>query len=126
MSFLSILKKIVGVEHVLAPIVSITVPGTAPFIAVLDNFVTKISGGVQAAEATITAVGSGIDKSNAVIADFEAGLDLANASLSLEGEMLDYDHQLLQDAISAFSLAYNKCAALKASVHVVALPKPTA
>ena len=122
MSFVSILKKIVGVaatvEHTVAPIAEALVPIAAPEISMIDNMVQHIQAAVQKAELT-SPVGNGQLKAQAVTADFESGLELFQAVLAARKEKLVYDTAELQAGLASQVAAYNSFAKVKDSFKIV-------
>jgi len=119
-SFLTVLKKVgsvaATVEHTVAPIAEFVLPQFASAIAGVDSMVQKVQTSILTAETTGA---TGDQKANAVIADFEAGLVAVQEFAAAAGYKASYDTAALNDAISAFVLAYNKLATVKASYSLV-------
>ena len=125
MSFLSVLKRIVGVavkvEHIVAPAAEIIFPEFAPEISGFDGLVTHLMGGIAAAEVN-SPIGGGDAKHSQVIQLFEAALADVAAVLAPVGVTLKYGNTELDTAIKAFVAAFNAAAALKASVVFINTP----
>ena len=123
MNFLGIIKKIgtilVGVEHVAAPVISAAFPALAGPISLIDPIFQKLQNTIITVENNNPLSGQGQLKQDAVINDFTSGLDLTQQVLALQGKKLEYDENLLKDAITNQVAAYNAMAKLKASFKVV-------
>lgn len=117
MSFLSVIKTIVGVEHAVTPLLSV-IPGVGSIAVGVDAVVQRIMSSVATVEANNPADGQGGVKAPAVIADFNAGLELTQQVLAIKGEKLTYDPAALQDSINAQVSAFNAFAKLKASFKI--------
>lgn len=119
MSFISILKTIAGVEHSIAPVLSL-IPGVGNIVVAVDPIVQRIQSAIGTVEANSPEVpgGQGGLKAPLVVADFEAGLELTRQVLAQKGEKLSYDTAALQDAIDKQVDAYNAFAKLKASFKI--------
>lgn len=115
MSFISVVKKILGVEHAVAPLLGAFVPG----IAIFDSIVTRVQNAIGTFEVNIPKDGSGAIRSEAVVNDFEASLEVTKAIAAAEGKKLVYDDAALQRGINAQVTAYNEFAAVKASFKFV-------
>lgn len=120
MSFISIIKTIVGVEHAITPILSV-IPGVGSIATGIDAIAQRLIGGIATAEANNPADGQGGIKAAAVVSDFQAGLELTQSVLAIEHKKLEYDAAMLQTAINAQVAAFNAMAALKASFRVTSL-----
>ena len=118
MSFISILKTVLGIEHTIAPFLSV-IPGVGSIVVGVDAIVQRVQAAIGTVEASNPGDGQGSLKAPAVIADFNAGLDLTQQVLALKGEKLAYDPAKLQDAIDKQVAAYNAFAALKSSFQIV-------
>lgn len=125
MSFKSILTGafhfLVKSEPAIESAAKFILPQTAPVWAILDPIIARIPNAVVTAEATAPDGTLGSVKSEAVFADFESGLALTNTVLAADGKTLEYDHAALQSAINAQVEALKQMAAVKTSIHIVAL-----
>ncbi len=117
MSFISILKTIAGVEHAVAPLLSM-IPGVGTIAAGVDAIVWRIQGAMQTAEVQNPSDGQGGLKAAAVISDFKAALEFTQQVLALEHKKMEWDNDALKAAIDAQTAAYNAFAKLKASFKV--------
>jgi hypothetical protein len=129
MSFVSILKKIVGVatgiEQIAVPVAETVLPQFAPLIAEADGIFKRLQTTVATVEASNPAAGQGQIKAAAVTADFQSGLALVQQVLALEGKTLTYDDTALQTAINSQVAAYNAMAQIQASFKIVPIaPAP--
>lgn len=118
MSFSSVLKKIIGIEHAIAPIANIFVPGFAQ----VDAIVSRVTNAVITIEQNDPRDGQGAIKAQAVMADFAAGLEVAQAVSHARGKLLVYDADALKLAIDSQVAMLNAMAKVKASFHEIDLP----
>lgn len=123
MNFFGVLKKfgavLIGVEHAVAPVISVLEPQLAPAISKLDNWLNRLTNGVVMVEATITQAQAGGIKQDAIINDFQNGIADFQYGLSLVGKSLQYDPDELKGVIDAFAAAYNKAATFKTHWKIV-------
>lgn len=124
MSFASIfggVKKVLGVEHSLAPMLSL-IPGVGQVIAAVDPWVGRLIGAMGNAEIG-SPVGGGQIKEASVVADFEAGMDATQAILAAAGKKLTWDDAKLKKAIADMNQALSSVADVKASFKIEDSPK---
>src|SRR6185437_2964590 len=79
-SFISILKTVLGIEHTIAPFLSV-IPGVGSIVVGVDAIVQRVQAAIGTVEASNPGDGQGSLKAPAVIADFNAGLDLTQQVL---------------------------------------------
>lgn len=120
-SIFSGIKKVLGVEHQLAPMLSL-IPGVGNIIAAVDPWVGRLIGAMGNAEIG-SPVGGGTIKEAAVLADFEAGMDATQAILAAAGKRLVWDDAKLKTAIADMNKALASVAEVKASFKIEDLPK---
>ncbi len=127
MSFISVLKKIggvaLGIEHFAEPFIKVAVPGSAGVFDILDPIFAQIPVSIAKNE-----LGNPVDKQGALkepqtVADFEAGLAGTQAILAATGKHLSWDDAKLKANIAQWVAAYNGAAELRASFHLVDIPK---
>ena len=124
MSFASIfngVKKVLGVEHQLAPMLSL-IPGIGGFFAAVDPWVGRLITSMGNAEIG-SPVGGGTIKEAAVLADFEAGMDATQAILAAAGKRLVWDDAKLKKAIASLNVALADVADVKSSFKIEDLTK---
>lgn len=115
------IKKVLGVEHQLAPMLSL-IPGVGAIVAAVDPWVGRLIGAMGNAEIG-SPVGGGTIKEAAVLADFEAGMDATQAILAAAGKRLVWDDAKLKSAIADMNKALASVAEVKASFKIEDLPK---
>jgi hypothetical protein len=118
-NFLSILRTIVGVETVAAPIAERLLPQYAAPIALLDNMLHHITASVIRTEAANPGDGQGQVKMATVMSDFQYVIDNTNAFLATIGKQGTYDTTKLQAVVDAQVAVFNNMRDLKASFKVV-------
>lgn len=126
-SFVSILKKIGGValqvEHLAEPVIKTLLPQSAGVFAILDPLFASIPLSIANNELGNPVDHQGSLKEPQTIADFEAGLQATQAILAATGKRLAWDDQKLKLNIAQWVAAYNGSAELRASFHLVDIPK---
>ncbi len=129
-SFKSILNGIwhgfLSAEPTIETAVKVLLPASAPIFALIDPVIAKIQNTIVTVEANSPDGTPGKDKFAAVIGDFRASLDLANSVLAVEGKQLIFDEASFTAATNAQVEAFRQFAVLRASVHVVDIPKASA
>lgn len=124
MTFASIfggIKKVLGVEHAIAPMLSL-IPGVGPIVAAVDPWVGRLIVSMGNAEVG-SPVGGGTLKEAAVLADFQAGMDATQGILAAAGKRLTWDDAKLKDAVAKMNVALSAVADVKATFKVEDLPK---
>lgn len=124
MTFASIfngVKKVLGVEHAIAPMLSM-IPGVGQIISAVDPWVGRLITAMGSAEIG-SPVGGGALKEATVLADFEAGMDATQAILAATGKKLIWDEGKLKTAIADLNKALASVAEVKASFKIEDLPK---
>jgi hypothetical protein len=121
MSFVSIVRKILGVamivEHDAAPLAETLFPSFSPEISAFDSLVTMLTGSIAKQEVQ-TPNAAGEAKKTAVISDFDSQLKPINNLLQVTGYQVSYDSAALSAATDAFVAAYNQTAVLRQSIVI--------
>lgn len=117
-SFKDIIKKIVGIEHALAPVLAF-IPGVGPFIVEANAVVAHIQSIILAAEVNDPRDGQGKSKENLILGDFAASMEVLQFVLSTSNQKAEWDVDLLKEANADQVRAYNTFSKFVKSIKVV-------
>lgn len=117
--FGDVLTTILGLQRIVAPIVSILVPGSGPAFAALDPLFRNLIQSITDAEAQSPESGTGPAKAQMVQDSFDDNLAFAQSIAATSGIVIVYDKDQLRIARDSQVAAFNAMALVKASLKMV-------